>query len=132
MAVIDAVSNIMQLLCYFNECKLPFAGTWPVLSQGKPLMMDQVNGDVGNPATLLVVDGCRPPSPCWRGAGWEGSPMLAWCWMGGFAYAGVALVGRVCLCWRGAGMASWGWLGAGVAMRWSDFALLSKRTEAFG
>ena len=122
----------MQLLCYFNECKLPFAGTWPDLSQGKPLMMDQVIGDVGNPATLLVVDGCRPPSPCWRGAGWEGSPMLAWCWMGGFAYAGVARVGRVCLCWRGAGMASWGWLGAGVAMRWSDFALLSKRTEAFG
>ena len=122
----------MQLLCYFNECKLPFAGTWPVLSQGKPLMMDQVNGDVGNPATLLVVDGCRPPSPCWRGAGWEGSPMLAWCWMGGFANAGVVLVGRVRLCWRGAGVASWGWLGAGVAMRWSDFALLSKRTEAFG
>ena len=69
---------------------------------------------------------------CWRGAGWEGSPMLAWCWMGGFAYAGVVLVGRVRLCWRGAGVASWGWLGAGVAMRWSDFALLSKRTEAFG
>ena len=128
----------MQLLCYFNECKLPFAGTWPVLSQGKPLMMDQVNGDVGNPATLLVVDGCRPPSPCWRGAGWEGSPMLAWCWMGGFAYAGVVLDGRVCLCWRGAGwegspMLAWCWSGfMGVAMRWSDFALLSKRTEAFG
>ena len=110
MAVIDAVSNIMQLLCYFNECKLPFAGTRPDLSQGKPLMMDQVNGDVGNPATLLVVDGCRPPSPCWRGAGWEGLPMLAWCWLGGFAYAGVVLE------WLHGGGLALGWLCAGVTL----------------